>query len=142
LCQWRLLTNMKKLLILLVFSLILSFNALADNILTGTCVANVREGGIQLLGDSNIIDGSELFTICKKGDILNLGGFRFYDTPEYTDILDALDFPEWEKITERELNNSSEKFKLSLYMARYCDLKETHIIGNEILVCKLVDRDL
>jgi len=131
---------MKKLLLLL-FSLTLSYSALADNIVTGTCVANVREGGIQLLGASNIIEGSELFSVCEEGDILNLSGFRFYDTPEYTDILDALDFPEWEKITERELNNSSEKFKLSLYMARYCDLKETHIIGNEILVCKLVDRD-
>ncbi|ALE02686.1 hypothetical protein [Candidatus Pseudothioglobus singularis] len=131
---------MKKLLLLL-FSLTLSYSALADNIVTGTCVANVREGGIQLLGASNIIEGSELFSVCEEGDILNLSGFRFYDTPEYTDILDALDFPEWEKITERELNNSSEKFNLSLYMARYCDLKETHIIGNEILVCKLVDRD-
>jgi len=132
---------MKKLLLLL-FSLTLSYSALADNILTGTCVANVSEDGIQLLGDSNIIDGSELFTICEEGDILNLSGFRFYDTPEYTDILDALDAPEWVKITERELNNSSEKFKLSLIMAKYCDLRETHIIGNEILVCKLVDRDL
>ena len=51
------------------------------------------------------------------------------------------EFSEWEKIMERELNNSSQKFNLSQYMATYCDLKETHIIGNEILVCKLVDRD-
>ena len=136
---------MKKLLLLL-FSLTLSYSALADNIVTGTCVVNVQEdGNIQLLGDSNIIDGSELFTICEEGDILNLSGFRFYDTPEYEDVLDALfvnEFSEYEKIMERELNNSSQKFNLSQYMAAYCDLKETHIIGNEILVCKLVDRDL
>jgi hypothetical protein len=133
---------MKKLLIL-IFSLALSNSTLADNIASGTCIGNVTKDGIEMFRkDSPVIDSNELLTMCKEGDILSLGGFRFYDTPEYTDILDALDFPEWEKITERELNNSSEKFKLSLIMAKYCDLKETQIIGNEILVCKLVDRDI
>jgi hypothetical protein len=133
--------RMKKLLLVL-FSLTLSYSALANN---GVCFVDVREGGIQLPGGSNIIDGSELFSICEEGDILNLSGFRFYDTPEYEDVLDALfvnEFSEYEKIMERELNNSLQKFNLSQYMAAYCDLKETHIIGNEILVCKLVDRDL
>ena len=139
---------MKKLFLLLVFSLTISYSALADNILTGTCVANVRDGGIQLLGGSNIIEGSELFTVCEEGDILNLGGFEFFDEPKYLESLDILnlDAQEWENQfnyqIERMSNSSSSKFKLSLYMARYCDLKETHIIGNEILVCKLVDRDL
>ena len=134
---------MKKLLILL-FSLTVSFNALADNIVTGTCVVNVQEdGNIKLLGDSNIIDGSELLTVCSEGDILNLGGFEYFDTPLYFNNLSTLEWDEEDEILmENSGLSSSSKFKLSLYMARYCDLKETHIIGNEILVCKLVDRDL
>ena len=140
--------SMKKLLILL-FSLTLSFSSLADNITKGICMANFYEDKLQIFQkDFLTIDSNELLTVCNEGDILNLGGFEFFDTPEYIESLDTLnlDAREWETQfdyqMERMSNSSSSKFSLSLIMAKYCDLKETHIIGNEILVCKLVDRDL
>ena len=136
---------MKKLLLLL-FSLTLSYNALADNITTGMCIGNMEKDGIEMFRkDFPLIDSNELLSICSEGDILNLGGFRFFDSPEYLNKLDSLKSTEWEEqfenLIERESSSSSSKFTLSLIMAKYCDLKETHIIGNEILVCKLVDRD-
>ena len=138
---------MKKLLLLLFVSL--SFSSLADNITKGICMANIHEDGLELFRkDFPIIDSNELLTVCNEGDILNLGGFEFFDEPKYIESLDTLnlDAEEWKNQfdyqMERMSNSSSSKFKLSLIMAKYCDLKETHIIGNEILVCKLVDRDL
>jgi len=139
---------MKKLLILL-FSLTLSFSSLADNITKGICMANFYEDKLQIFQkDFLTIDSNELLTVCNEGDILNLGGFEFFDEPKYIESLDTLnlDAQEWETqfdlLMERMSDSSSVKFSLSLIMAKYCDLKETHIIGNEILVCKLVDRDL
>ena len=36
----------------------------------------------------------------------------------------------------------SSRIALAQFMAGYCDLSETQVIDNQILVCKLVDRDL
>ena len=109
---------MKKLLVFL-FSLLISFNSYGENI----CNAKLSQEFLTLSVQGNLdwvdIHDDKLLTICEEDDILVLDGFK-------SDSIDT-------SLTTQEY--------LSMYMAYYCDLSETQIVNNQILVCKIVDRD-
>jgi hypothetical protein len=108
---------MKKLLILL-FSLLISFNSYGEEI----CNANIGEDFTLLVGvfpEPVEIYDDKLLTICEEDDILVLSGLKNSN---------AL------TLTPQEV--------LANYIAWYCDLSETQIVDNQVLVCKLVERDL
>ena len=56
-----------------------------------------------------------------EGDILLMSGFSY-------SVMDNALFP-------------SSRIALAQFMASYCDRSETQVIENQVLVCKLVDRD-
>ena len=112
---------MKKLLLLL-FSLMLSFNSYGEEV----CYAKVsqdKDYTVSVYVDDMVdVDDDKLLTLCEEGDILVLSGFN------YSSVTNSL--------------FTSSRLTLASYMASYCDLNETQVIENRILVCKLVDRDI
>ena len=110
---------MKKLLILL-FSLLVSFNSYGEEI----CRANIGEDFTLLVGvypEPVEIYDDKLLTICEEDDILVLSGL---------------------KNSTVTLMGFTPQAVLAGYIAWYCDLSETQIVDNQVLVCKLVERDL
>ena len=111
---------MKKLLLILLLSL--SFNSYGEEV----CYAETNEREVSTISvyvdDLVDVDDDKLLTLCEEGDILVLSGFSYFEE-------------------KNSLFNSS-RLALASYMASYCDLSETQVIENRILVCKLVDRDL
>lgn len=108
---------MRKLLLLL-FSFLFSLGAYGESLCYATFNTTSDNITVILSDDSPDLDYDELLTVCEEGDILTMSGFDgFY-------------------------SNSVGKYRMSHIMASYCDLKETQVIDNSILVCKLVDRDL
>ena len=111
---------MKKLLLLLI-SLLLSFNSYGEEV----CITdwNQERNNVSVFIDGIVdVDSDELLSVCDEGDILLMSGFS------YSTMKNAL-FP-------------SSRIALAQFMAYYCDLSETQVIENQVLVCKLVDRDL
>ena len=109
---------MKKLLVLL-FSLLISFNSYGEEI----CRANIGEDFTLLVGvypEPVEIYDDKLLTICEEDDILVLSGLK----------------------NSTGLTIFTPQEVLSGYIAWYCDLSETQIVDNQVLVCKLVERDL
>ena len=112
---------MKKLLLLL-FSTMLSFNSFGDEV----CHAKLSQENDYKVSvyveDMVDVDYDKLLTVCDEGDILVLSGF------DYSSVKNSL--------------FTSSRLALASYMASYCDLSDTQVVDNQILVCKLVDRDL
>jgi hypothetical protein len=108
---------MKKLLVLL-FSLLISVNSYGEEI----CYANIGEDLTLLVGlypEPVEIHDDKLLTICEEDDILVLSGLKNATLLAFT---------------PQEV--------LAGYIAWYCDLSETQIVDNQVLVCKIVERDL
>jgi hypothetical protein len=111
---------MKKLLLLL-FSLMLSFNSFAGEVCTTDW--NQERNNVSVFIDGIVdVESDDLLSVCDEGDILIMSGFS------YSSMQNSL--------------FSSSRIALAQFMASYCDLSETQVIENQVLVCKLVDRDL
>ncbi|WP_416676981.1 hypothetical protein [Candidatus Pseudothioglobus sp. Uisw_016] len=111
---------MKKLLLLL-FSLMLSFNSFAGEVCTSDW--NQERNNVSVFIDGIVdVESDDLLSVCDEGDILIMSGFS------YSSMQNSL--------------FSSSRIALAQFMASYCDLSETQVIENQVLVCKLVDRDL
>ena len=110
--------RMKKLLLL--FSLLASFVTYGESICDAAIRYDPNYITVYLSDEELDLDYDELLTVCEEGDILNMSYF------------DRL----------RPGNSSVGRNIMSEMMASYCDLSETQVISNSILVCKLVDRDL
>ena len=98
----------------------LSFNSYSG----GVCITdwNQERNNVSVFIDGIVdVDSGELLSVCDEGDILVMSGFN------YSQMEKAL-FP-------------SSRIALASFMASYCDLSETQVIENQVLVCKLVDRD-
>ena len=115
----RMENSLIKKLLLLLFSLMLSFNSYGG----GVCTAEWYEGNnVSVFIDGIVnVDSDELLSVCDEGDILVMSGFTYSET-------------------QKALYESS-RIALAQFMAGYCDLSETQIISHQVLVCKLVDRD-
>ena len=110
---------MKKILLLL-FSLLFSFNSYGGEVCTTDW--NQERNNVSVFIDGIVdVDPDKLLSVCDEGDILIMSGFS------YSSMQNSL-FP-------------SSRIALAQFMAGYCDLSETQVIENQILVCKLVDRD-
>ena len=110
---------MKKILLLL-FSLLLSFNSYGGEVCTTDW--NQERNNVSVFIDGIVdVDPGKLLSVCDEGDILIMSGFSY-------SVMDNALFP-------------SSRIALAQFMAGYCDLSETQVIENQVLVCKLVDRD-
>ena len=113
---------MNKRLLLLLFSILLSFNSYSEEV----CYAKVNQEKnytVSVFADEMVdVDENRILTVCEEGDILVLSGFRY-------------------SLATNSLSTTS-RLNLANYMASYCELSETQVIDKRILVCKLVDRDL
>ena len=135
---------MKKLLILL-FSLLISFNSYAK---TGeACVVDylIEEdvNPFEFMDHSHLKisiykgdDISELtqpynslLSFCNEGDILNLWVYENEKTSNF--FYGGADFM---------TNTSNAQMISSIFISDYCDLKETVIVSDSIFVCRLVKR--
>jgi len=119
---------MKKLLVL-IFSLIVSVNSYANDI----CYADIPYDSSQMLDPKMLastgtfpgkeIKWEELLTVCNVGDVVSM---------MLTDYSGSQSFEDLEK-------NGIALMDTQFFIQRYCDLRETVIINNFALVCRLVE---
>ena len=98
---------MKKLLLLL-FSLLLSFNSYGDD---EVCFVRLNDD-TSLRVFPSTVEYEKLLTVCDKGDIARVSGFDYGTKMAIHDMAD--------------------------FITSYCDLTETQIVANYVLVCRLV----
>jgi len=99
----------------------LSFNSFAGEVCTTDW--NQERNNVSVFIDGIVdVESDDLLSVCDEGDILIMSGFS------YSSMQNSL--------------FSSSRIALAQFMASYCDLSETQVIENQVLVCKLVDRDL
>ena len=135
---------MKKLLILL-FSLLVSFNSYAKS--GETCYVDYAI--VENIDPFELVDHSHLeiaiykgddiseatqpynslLSFCNEGDILNL---LISEDPETSNFYYGL--------VDSSTNTSNAQLMSSIFISDYCDLKETVIISDSIFVCRLVKR--
>jgi hypothetical protein len=120
---------MRKLLILL-FSILLSFNSYANNV----CYADVPHNSHLLLESTMMassgkfdtfkeIGWDELLSVCKVGDVVSMEIVDYSDTKNFEELK-----MDW--LARKEIQ---------YFIQGYCDLTETVIINNMELVCRVVE---
>jgi len=122
---------MKKLFVLL-FSLLISFNSYANE----ACIVYIPYNTNQMLeptmlagkGNSNTdikeIKWDKLLSVCNVGDVVKMG---------------IIDYSGNQSLEELEGSNDYAWDESQYFIQGYCDLKETVIINNITLVCRLVE---